>query len=162
MLNLLEIVDLQKKLDDSIHNKHQKTYEETFRHRKLALLVELGELANEVRSFKYWSIKPASPNEVILEEFVDCLHFTVSLGIGMDIKFNELQISERQTDDINLLFIETIDSVVKLDSINNKTYYTMFDYIFSLAKELGFNSNEIFDSYINKNKINHKRQENSY
>ncbi len=80
----------------------------------------------------------------------------------MDIKFNELQINERQTDDINLLFIETIESVVDLDSVDNKTYYIMFDYIFSLAKELGFNSNEIFYSYMNKNKINHKRQENSY
>ena len=47
----------------------------------LALLVEIGELANETRSFKFWSVKPASEKKIILEEFVDGIHFILSLGI---------------------------------------------------------------------------------
>jgi dimeric dUTPase (all-alpha-NTP-PPase superfamily) len=44
---------MQEKLDLDIFQKFSKTYGETFAQRKLALLVELAELANEVRSFKY-------------------------------------------------------------------------------------------------------------
>ncbi len=51
----------------------------------LALLVEIGELANETRCFKYWSNKPASEREVILEEYVDGLHFILSIGIDLGI-----------------------------------------------------------------------------
>ena len=56
----------------------------------LALLVEIGELANETRCFKYWSNKPASEREVILEEYVDGLHFILSIGIDLGIDKNFL------------------------------------------------------------------------
>ncbi len=47
--------------------------------RDLALTIELAELANETRCFKYWSSKGPSEREVILEEFVDSIHFLLSL-----------------------------------------------------------------------------------
>lgn len=46
----------------------------------LALSVEVSELANEVNSFKYWSNKPPSNKEIILEEFSDVLHILGSLA----------------------------------------------------------------------------------
>ena len=46
----------------------------------MALLVE-RELANETRSFKFWSTKGPSANEIILEEYVDSIHFLLSLLI---------------------------------------------------------------------------------
>jgi dimeric dUTPase (all-alpha-NTP-PPase superfamily) len=51
-----------------------------------ALLVELGEFANETRCFKFWSLKPASPKEVvILDEYADGMHFFLSLGIPLGV-----------------------------------------------------------------------------
>jgi dimeric dUTPase (all-alpha-NTP-PPase superfamily) len=52
-LNFLDIVIQQEELDREILLKYNLNYKETFQERKLALLVELGELANEIRSFKY-------------------------------------------------------------------------------------------------------------
>jgi len=43
----------QKELDDFIHGQNKLQLEKTFYLRKIALLVEIGELANELKSFKY-------------------------------------------------------------------------------------------------------------
>ena len=41
---------------------------------------ELGELMNELPTyFKYWKKTSADNKEKALEEYVDCLHFAVSL-----------------------------------------------------------------------------------
>jgi len=45
---------------------------------KLALLVEVGEFANEIKSFKAWQKKPEIDWVKAKEELVDCLgYFTV-------------------------------------------------------------------------------------
>ena len=46
----------------------------------LALLVEISELANETRCFKHWSKKGPSEESVLLEEYVDSLHFFLSIA----------------------------------------------------------------------------------
>lgn len=162
MLDLERIVELQRELDNSIHEIRQVSYDTTFEHRKLALLVELGELANEVRSFKFWSSKAPSAKEIILEEFVDCLHFCISLGIGMKIDFANCYVLEIDIKDTSAMFNQTIARVVELDENNNSTYYEMFSYVINLALLLGFKSEEIFTAYLDKNKVNHERQENNY
>jgi len=43
----------QKKLDIFIHQQNELEMKDTFYLRKLALLVEIGEAANELKSFKY-------------------------------------------------------------------------------------------------------------
>ena len=68
-------------MDQDIASRHKVSYESTFAERVLALLVELGEFANETRCFKYWSEKPPSPKERILDEYADALHFFLSLGV---------------------------------------------------------------------------------
>ncbi len=72
---------MQQALDSHIEEKHQLQNEDLFTRKTLALLVEIGELANETRCFKFWSVKPASEKQVVLEEFVDGIHFILSLGI---------------------------------------------------------------------------------
>lgn len=58
----------------------------------LAMMVELGELANEIRCFKFWSNKPSSDKEVIIDEYVDVLHFFLS--IANQLGFTEQDIKE--------------------------------------------------------------------
>ena len=52
-INLSEIFDQQIELDKHIHSNHHLSYDDIFEELKLALAVELGELANEVRCFKF-------------------------------------------------------------------------------------------------------------
>ena len=69
-INLNALFERQRKFDEFIHKKHQLTYKKVFMETKLALFVELAELANEVKSFKFWSIKGSGPKEKILEEYL--------------------------------------------------------------------------------------------
>ena len=50
-LNYLQ--EKQKKLDVFIHQQNELEMKDTFFLRKIALLVEIGEAANELKSFKY-------------------------------------------------------------------------------------------------------------
>ena len=72
-LNL--IFKKQLELDTHIHKNHNITYQDVETERVIALAVELGELANEVRCFKFWSLKKPSAKEIILEEYVDGIPF---------------------------------------------------------------------------------------
>ena len=53
----------QAALDQEIANKHNISYSNTRKRRTLALLVEIGELANTTRCFKYWSNKGSEDKE---------------------------------------------------------------------------------------------------
>ena len=68
---LIDFKDLfikQKELDLDIQQRHNVTYENTMSRRSLSLLVEIGELANATRCFKYWSNKPSESKERVYDE----------------------------------------------------------------------------------------------
>ena len=73
-MNLTRLFQMQKELDSFIENTQQIS-RDVFQEKGLALMVELAELANETRCFKFWSTKGPSERAVILEEFVDSIHF---------------------------------------------------------------------------------------
>ncbi|CAM5579582.1 hypothetical protein LSPH24S_09404 [Lysinibacillus sphaericus] len=55
-MNLQQLFTMQKELDDFIA-KTQNIEHDVFKEKGLALMVELAELANETRCFKFWSTK---------------------------------------------------------------------------------------------------------
>jgi dimeric dUTPase (all-alpha-NTP-PPase superfamily) len=126
-ITINDILTTQAILDQAIQTKHQTTYASTVNEIKLALIVELGELANEVRSFKFWSYKNPSNKEVILEEYVDGLHFIISFVIMYKIKLQLIipdhlpQLTKQQlTIKFNDLFALITQLNLKVN-INNKT-----------------------------------------
>jgi dimeric dUTPase (all-alpha-NTP-PPase superfamily) len=55
-MNLQKLFELQRQLDEHIEKEHpREPGEDRMAKKILALFVELGELANEHRGFKYWS-----------------------------------------------------------------------------------------------------------
>ena len=90
-MQLEKLFKMQKALDQHIEEKHELQQEDLFNRKVLALLVEVGELANETRCFKFWSVKPSSEKSVVLEEFVDGIHFILSLGIECGFQNIEYQ-----------------------------------------------------------------------
>jgi dimeric dUTPase (all-alpha-NTP-PPase superfamily) len=55
-MNLAKLFELQRRLDEHIEREHPRQEgEDRLAKKILALMVELGELANEHRGFKYWS-----------------------------------------------------------------------------------------------------------
>ncbi|MGV8982135.1 dUTP diphosphatase [Clostridium sp.] len=61
--------------------------------RLLALSVEVSELANATRSFKYWSDKPSECDERVIDEYADVLHFFLSVGNTLGFTPNEVEIA---------------------------------------------------------------------
>ena len=80
-MNLQNLFVMQEKLDNHIMEEHNLYGKTLFSEKLLALQVEIAELANETRCFKFWSNKGPSSKETILEEYVDCLHFILTIGL---------------------------------------------------------------------------------
>lgn len=156
-----ELFQMQAQLDEFIE-KNQNINYDVFNEKGLALLVELAELANETRCFKFWSTKGPSEREIILEEFVDSIHFLLSLGNekGFSLQsWPEVQNEQNLTQ----LFL-TLQKVI-LNFIENpteQTYKEVWEGYGVLAYNLQFTLDDIIRAYIAKNEKNYERQRTGY
>lgn len=161
-MNWTPLFNTQEQLDQYIKNNHKLTSDELFEKKILALFVELGELANETRCFKFWSLKEPSPRETILEEYVDGIHFILSLGLDAEFVVEQVDYQPFKgelTDLFNQLY-RAIDYY--RDDRTKVTYLTVFGLFLTLGSELGFTDEEIQAAYIDKNEVNFKRQDEQY
>ncbi|WP_138206420.1 dUTP diphosphatase [Haloimpatiens lingqiaonensis] len=156
-----KLFSLQRDLNNHIEQAHHLTGP-LLSKKILALQVEIGELANETRCFKYWSNKGPSSKSVILEEYVDCLHFILSIGLDKNydnITFTPNKSDTEITDQFLNLFIDINDFI----TCNSRDHYiTLFQDFISLGLSLDFSIDDIENGYLEKNQINHKRQEEGY
>lgn len=161
-MNLSKLFTMQRELDAFIQNNRVGNAD-VFQEKGLALLVELAELANETRSFKFWSTKGPSPREVILEEYVDSIHFMLSLGIekGFDDMY-EWPAGE-VSGELTEVFLKTTESILHfLNELTLESYKNMWIHYGAIAQNLGFTHAQIIEAYILKNEENYKRQQEGY
>lgn len=161
-VNLEELYSLQKDLDIEIAKNHNINYEVTHSKRLLALIVEIGELANETRCFKFWSNKGPSPKEKIMDEYADGMHFLLSLGIPLGAKKHEYELvksNEELTIQIHKVYKACINL---LDNYNIPAYEKAFQIYLNLALSLDMTPEDIIASYKNKLEVNHVRQQTNY
>lgn len=215
MVNLQPLFEAQKKLDDNIEKNKGLEGQNLLDKKILALQVELGELANDWRGFKYWSenqeprtwdvcelcegskeisatTDTGSVGETyevydvydvdvecplcegydddrnpLLEEYVDCLHFILSIGndLGLYVTSCEYEeyrdLTESETS-ITRQFI-TMNYLISMMIETPRTHYhvIIFDHI-TLGEMLGFTWEQVEQAYFAKNEENHRRQENGY
>lgn len=156
-----ELFQMQEKLDQFIEQNKQIDYD-VFQEKGLALLVELAELANETRCFKFWSSKGPSEKKIILEEFVDSIHFLLSLG---NKKGFSLDAWPEVHDERNLteLFLEVQKLILHfIENPTEETYVKVWEGYGTLAYNLHFTLDDIIQAYIEKNKKNYERQLTGY
>ncbi|HSU79403.1 MAG TPA: dUTP diphosphatase [Candidatus Angelobacter sp.] len=163
MLNMAELFETQKILDQRIVETHHLEEQSFVSEKILALLVELGELANETRCFKFWSLKGPSDRPIILEEYVDGLHFILS--IGLDFNYEKVELRPESASEITLTrrFLSVyakIETFSHTQSVQN--YKDVFETFLLLGYQLGFSNEDIVQAYARKNMINHERQEQGY
>lgn len=161
-MDFQKLFNLQKNLDDRILHNHNVAPSALLSKKTLALQVELSELANETKCFKYWSTKSPSSKENIMEEYVDCLHFILS--IGLEKKYTDLNLTFQKpetelTKQFLNLYIDINDFII---CSSKDTYITLFEDFLSLGLSLGFTPEAIEKGYFKKNLINHARQVNGY
>ncbi|CQR48087.1 dUTPase [Paraliobacillus sp. PM-2] len=161
-MNWEKLFTMQKQLDTYIQQNHALVTSEIFDKKVLALLVEIGELANETRCFKFWSKKGPSEDTVILEEYVDGLHFILSLGIDLGFEPERVDIPNIQADTTEL-FHQVYQSIqVFKEKTNTETYQQLFGLFLRLGQVLGFSETAIMQAYIDKNETNFNRQDQNY
>lgn len=163
MLNLPPLFATQKKLDQRIVDKHHLEGASFGNEKLLALLVELGELANETRCFKFWSLRGPSEALVILEEYVDGLHFILS--IGLDYGYLDVELVPKFNNEISLTnrFLNVYSKIEHFNVESTKeNYQNLFEAFLLLGYQLGFTSEQIEQAYHEKNVINHERQDQNY
>lgn len=100
----------------------------------------------------------------LLEEYVDCLHFILSIGLELDIK-PSLDWDDITTDesDITHQFLEITARILELDHWENtESWEELFEEFYLLGKMLGFTWEQVEEAYYAKNKVNHARQANGY
>ena len=161
-MNLNKLFQMQDTLDKRIEAEHNLAGVPLLQKKTLSLQVELGELANETRCFKFWSTKKPSSADVILEEYVDCLHFILSIGLEKnleDIILISKSISSELFEQFLALYVNISDFIVCSSKDN---YFTIFQNFLSLGQNLGFSEDDIENAYLYKNNINHERQDNGY
>jgi dimeric dUTPase (all-alpha-NTP-PPase superfamily) len=210
-MNLQKLFELQRKLDEHIEQQHPRQEgEDRLAKKILALFVELGELANEHRGFKYWSNDQEPRTEVkipcrwcsgegegyfcgheytgqkeqciycdgtgvekiqnrLLEEYVDCLHFILSIGLELEFCDIHHLIANKESDllytfiDINELSVAILQHYIEGNmTALDIAYIDLFEKFVGLGEMLGFTWEQIEEEYCKKNQINHERQENGY
>lgn len=160
-MNWTTLFDQQRRLDERIKEEHQLSGNQ-FDERLLALLVELGELANETRSFKFWSTKGPSPQDVILEEYVDGIHFLLSLGLALGYERESFPAGSSYLDATDA-FLDVFRKVTNFGlSKTEAMYETLMAAYLELGYTLGFNEELIMLAYVSKSKQNHERQDQGY
>ena len=163
-MQIEKLFKMQRALDQHIEEKHELQHEDLFNRKVLALLVELGELANETRCFKFWSIRPSSEKSVVLEEFVDGIHFILSLGLecgyqnleyAMNIEPPAISVSEQ--------FLQIYENVsIFKNGKNDHDFRSLLQSYLQLGAMLGITYEEMEKAYFTKNEVNYQRQRNNY
>ncbi|MDI6567102.1 dUTP diphosphatase [Bacillus subtilis] len=191
-MNLEKMFEMQKALDERIIKEKGLEGQDLLPNLILALQVELAECANEWRGFKHWSNDreprtkhplETSPNGAfrkggnpLLEEYVDCLHFILSIGNRIGYSNKNTKKLEGGTLRSNLdvadqvgVFSDVFEAIamvnedISLSRLGPKASYAiLFRRFNSLGTMLGFTPDQIEAAYMEKNAVNHQRQQEGY
>ena len=161
-INLNELYKKQAELDKVIADNHKITYATTRKRRTLALLVEIGEFANATRCFKYWSNKSSEPLDIVLDEYVDGLHFFLSLGIDINVskrEYNHTKHANDLTEQILEVYRLTANFLKKQDE---RSYVKAFQAFINITPLLRVRWTTIEKAYYKKLGENYHRQDTNY
>lgn len=162
-MNIEKLMDMQAALDEHIEKKHALHNEDLVERKILALLVELGELANETRCFKFWSLKGPSDKDTVLAEYVDGIHFILSLGIEKGFMPKVESASHLKGEDVTAQFIKIYGSINEFRVQQEEpAFQAVFTEYLRLGEMLGFSAVDVEAAYVSKNEVNYERQKNGY
>jgi dimeric dUTPase (all-alpha-NTP-PPase superfamily) len=183
-MNLTKLFEMQRELDERIVKEKGLEGKDLLPQKILALQVELGECANEWRGFKFWSARQTpkepeynwKPNEdgsnlvwepeygykshPLLEEYIDCLHFILSIGLhdeDYEIYYSENFQFDTVIDAFNYVFAHVSLLPKRIDEWRN-----VMDGFLELGRMIGFTWEQIKAAYMAKNAVNHNRQSTGY
>lgn len=174
--SLVYLLEQQDKLDATILENKQLEKKDTRKKREVAFLMEFSEFVNDTQYFKYWK-EHNEPKETMAEEFVDALHFALSLmndSLVKDyentvelydryINMKSIKVLPKEDEDLTALVFRMYHSLTS--EFRTDTFVTNFKTLYLLLKigeKVGMTEEIILDAYEKKNKVNYQRQEEGY
>lgn len=194
-MNLTKLYETQGGLDYHIKDEKGLEGKDLMNEKLLALQVEIGELANEWRGFKFWSNDRAprrtgncqqcngdgnypfygtgcsmcggtgklKEKDPLLEEYVDCLHFILSIGLEIEMEVEQKEVPRLRTGSITTQFHHVFNEIADFRFAETKeNYRVLFGTFLGLGDLLKLTEDEIETAYLLKNTENHLRQKNGY
>lgn len=162
--DLSSLIKKQIILDNTYFKEMNCSYSVTAKKRKLAIIVEISELANEIRFFKFWSKKPASNSETILSELVDVLHFALTFIIQYNgatkYQFLKKFKTELNSNELTQKFLELIKYASMINDSKSASFF--MKHFLKICFQLNFTKKQILEAYDIKNKINFQRIDSNY
>lgn len=143
----MEYYQRNKQLDNLYIEKYGPVDSNCYEKNCLELVVELCELCNESKCFKYWSIKKPD-RDLLLEEYADCLSMLLCIFNYYDVDNIEL-VDTNLSNDIVYIFNEIVRMCTLLmnkDIVNNKLLMEIFTYLYHIGRLLELSDSEIIDA----------------
>ena len=161
---LKELLEVQRVLDEAILKEHGNVYDEKIAEQmKIALFVELGELMNEMPTkFKSWKKTAKDNREAALVEYVDALHFALSLTNHSKAQGEFDDYYESYSDLVHLDYSWVLYSIMNECFDETSNLNMILGHLFILGNKLGFTWDEIYKAYKAKNQVNYERLANGY
>ena len=162
-MDIKKMLEAQKELDKANMEKGGLT-EYPLEMVQTAYRVELGELLQEWKQFKFWKLnKGEIDREKMLEEWADCMHFALSLELFVVERLEVNFTNKHYTKSLNLKirYLDKNDIYGTLDSCYEINSTILNDTII-LGLKLGYTLEELEKAYWRKNKINWERIEGGY
>ena len=103
-MDLKYLLNKQEELDNYIIKTKQLgnfDWKARLNNTALAMFVEMGEMMNEIRTFKHWSDKLPSHHTVIIDEYVDVLHFFLSLANQLGFSAEDIEMAYEKKNKVN-------------------------------------------------------------
>lgn len=149
-----KMLEMQKALDKAIYTEHNTQFDE--QKCKMAIIDEIGELTHELKGDWCWWKKTQAPVDrtKVLGELVDIWHFVLS--------YHYQKYDDREYDKN---FQAWIEENIGHDYIKLSTHLAsmpILEELIVLTECLGFTIDDVYNAYIEKNKVNYERLESGY
>ena len=160
-MNLNTLFQKQKQLDEYIYEQNGVTAEQVFKRKIVAFIEELYELANELQFFKYWKENINIDRERAKEEYIDVIHFTLSIANAVGI--HEHKYIDTKPRDLNKLFIGITNLATVISVSKDKEQVkSLINNVIALGYQLNLTEQDVIEAYDKKNAINYERQASGY
>lgn len=165
-LDIMHLVNTQHAYEEEVYQREGVNRSEILNDHILWLQSELGECAKEWGQFKYLKQhRKPSNKSMLLEEYVDSLKMTISLGLILEYPFERLRPLMAYNEELSITDIFSRLKAEAHEFMNKKSYqrtelqYLIFiSRVVNLGKRLGFSVGEIESAFVNKTQFNKVRQ----
>lgn len=129
-----------------------------------ALDIELGELANEIKFFKYWKKNKLVDKSKVIEEACDCLHFVLSLANDNNVNLQVMAYGtfSRDVGTLYRYIKATLWKDIYLEDKWEEGLKRILMLLVAMIEEIDFTYADLLREYDRKYEINIKRQKEGY